>query len=131
MRATHMLDTIYPKIHFGRGPYVNIRKRSVRLYKGQLCVSAQGALYSVSPVGPRTCKCDLTTPPLVNFGSRKQARAQVQSVAPVATLARLGIIRAPKPIKTRKKSNARIDALEAQINTLSERLASYTPQATS
>ena len=118
MTANNTLDTIYPTIKFAQGTNINLRKRSVRLYKGQLCVSAGGALYSVEPIGSRTCKCDLATPPLVNFGSPQQARAQVQSVAPVATLARLGIIPAPKPIKTRKKSTARIDALDRRFDML-------------
>jgi hypothetical protein len=126
MTVTHTLNTIYPTIHFVQGSNVNIRKRCVRLYQGQLCVSARGALYSVKPVGPRTCKCDLTTPPLVNFGSRKHARAQAQSVAPVATLANLGIDRTPKPATRHKANNDRVDPLTKVSKAITQTLAAYT-----
>ena len=125
MTATHTLNTIYPKVHFVQGSNVNIRKRCVRLYRGQLCVSARGALYSVRPVGPRTCKCDLTTPPLVDFGSRKQARAQAQSVAPVATLAKLRIDRTPKPDAMQKANDDPIDPLTKLSKAITQTLAAY------
>lgn len=123
---THTLDTIHPEIHFKRGANVNISKRNVRLYEGKLCVSARGRLYAVTVTGPKTCACDLGAEALLDFGGRKEAREKAQAVAPVATLAKLGIDRPSKSATPAKASaNDRIDDLATQVAALSQAMAAF------
>ena len=124
---THQLDTIHPTICFmyGSGSYQS--KRFVRTYPvngteesdESLCISAQGKLWKITPTGPRSASCDLTVPALVDFGSRQKAREQVQRIAPVATLAKLGIKRPPRP-------KSKTACLEEEVSELRSQLAEMT-----
>ena len=124
---THQLDTIHPTIQFmyGSGSYQS--KRFVRTYPANgtgepckcLCVSARGKLWKITPTGPRSASCDLTVPALVDFGSRQKAREEAQSIAPVATLAKLGIKRPPR-------SKSRAAYLEEEVSELRSQIAEMT-----
>ena len=125
----HCLDTIRPKIRFkfGRGSYTS--KRYVRIYRiggdGNgvphecLCISARGKLWQIVPTGPKSASCDMTAPALVDFGSRQKAREEAQSIAPVATLAKLGITRPPRP-------KSRTACLEEEVSELRSQIAEMT-----
>lgn len=122
----HCLDTIRPKIRFkfGKGSYSS--KRYVRIYRIDdndngvpiewLCISARGKLWKIVPTGPKSASCDLTAPALVDFGSRQKAREEAQQVAPVATLAKLGIKRPHRP-------KSKTACLEEEVSELRSQLA--------
>ena len=121
----HTLDPIHPEIHFTRGANVTVSKRNVRMYEGKLCVSARGALYAITPTGPRVATCDLSAPALIDFGSRKAAREQAQSVAPVVTLAKLGVKRPAKPAVASKPATDDVAELRAQVADLAAMVAAF------
>ncbi len=128
-RNHHCLDTIRPKIRFkfGRGSYTS--KRYVRIYRiggdGNgvphecLCISARGKLWRIVPTGPKSASCNLTAPALVDFGSRQKAREEAQMLAPVATLAKLGIERPSRP-------KSKTVCLQEEVSELRSQLAEVT-----
>ena len=130
---THQLDTIHPTIRFmyGSGSYQS--KRFVRTYPvngtgepGEcLCISARGKLWKINPTGPRSASCDLTAVALVDFGSRQKAREEAQSIAPVATLAKLGIKRPPRPKSKAAYLEEEVSELRSQIAEMTSMLDGY------
>ena len=130
---THQLDTIHPTIRFmyGSGSYQS--KRFVRRHPvngtGEscecLCISARGKLWKITPTGPRSASCDLTAVALVDFGSRQKAREEAQRIAPVATLAKLGIKRPPRPKSKAAYLEEEVSELRSQIAEMTSMLDGY------
>jgi hypothetical protein len=124
--VNHQLNIIRPEIRFTCGSSVFTSKRCVRSYElngienGEsrecLCISAWGKLWKITPTGPKTATCDMTAPALVDFGSMQKAHEDAQKVAPVVTLAKLGIKRPPRP-------NSKTACLEEEVSELRSQIA--------
>ena len=105
-----LLRTVFPTIHFKKGPWTKKSKRAIRIFRNTLCVSAQGKLLAVEPTGPKTCVCDLRQVPLFDFGSACEARRRAQLVAPAATFESLGLERKNTRSQNREVPNDNADS---------------------
>lgn len=129
--STHTLDTISPEITFRNGQTTTVGKRNVRWFNGTLCVSASGKLWPITVTGPRAATVDKAGACLHDFGSSKAAMGKVEGVpgaqdlAPVATLASLGVDR-PAKGEARTSKAAEIAALQAQVAELTQIVAAFT-----
>lgn len=83
------------------GSFAEASQRAVRVMaegpnKGALCVERRGRLLALTITGGNTASCNLGATPVA------QGYAEAQAIAPVATLAQLGITREPKAAKEPK-----------------------------
>lgn len=83
------------------GSFAEASQRAVRVmaegpHKGQLCIERRKRLLPITVTGTNTASCNLAAAPFA------QGYAEAQAVAPVATLAQLGITREPKAAKEPK-----------------------------
>lgn len=108
------------------GSFTEASQRSVRImaagpHKGALCVERRSRLLAIEPTSGNTASCNLGAEPLAS------GYAEAQAVAPVASLAALGIAKAPKPApKSTKSTKAKpaptMTSLEEAIATVRENL---------
>ncbi len=135
MSKQAMLDTINPEISFRNGANVSVGKRNVRRFNGTLCVSASGKLWAITPTGPKSAIVDKAGPYLHDFGGSKAAMGKVegvpgaQEIAPVVTLASLGIDRPAKPatkaVAPAVDHSAEIAELRESVSVMTQMLAAY------
>lgn len=97
------------------GSFAEAGQRAVRIMgegpsKGVLCVERRGRLLPITVNGPTIASCNLASAPVA------QGYTEAQAVAPVATLAQLGIAKAPKEPKAPKPAKAAAAAMAAYVS---------------
>lgn len=96
------------------GSFAEASQRAVRLmaegpHKGVLCVERRGRLLPITVTGQNAASCNLASDPVA------QGYTEAQAVAPVATLAQLGIVKAPKEPKPAKSASPEAGAMAAYV----------------